>query len=178
MTCISPSGLSATFIYRAAAVGLFVKKRETFLRPAPVRPTHHWSVRLSRPPLPVPHSPIPAWESTARGQCSGVKLVPSNCGWGQAPLLPNTNLPNFGLTMPLPLPTISITVLTSPCICLPRKPWQGLAMPASAKNLSSNLWLQLTTKLDVAKLRLVILLSSKILVSFQLRLETLSSSPL
>ena len=39
MTCILPGGiLSATFIYRAAAVGLFAKKRETFLRSAPVPP--------------------------------------------------------------------------------------------------------------------------------------------
>ena len=34
-------------------------------------------------------------------QLEAVKLVPSNCGWGQAPLLPNTNLPNFGPAMPL-----------------------------------------------------------------------------
>ena len=43
-------------------------------------------------------------------QCGGVKLVPSNCGWGQAPLLPNTNLPNFGLAMLLPLLMSTISI--------------------------------------------------------------------
>ena len=65
-------------------------------------------------------------------QCGGVKLVPSNCGWGQAPLLPNTNLPNFGLAMLLPL--LMSTISINGC--------------------------------------------SWILVSFQLRSESLTSSPL